>query len=252
VLSGCGTVPASFHPPDPIPPHEFSHSKLDAIVRAHVSDGIVNYPAIAADERFTAYLQDLRRVDPNGFPTRDARLAFWTNAYNAFAIKGILDGLSPLTLVGRYQYFIARKYEIGGEGVDLYDLEQKILIPQFQEPRIHFAIVCASRSCPKLQPWAYTPERLEEQLERSARDYINDASRNRFDRDRKVAHLSMIFKWFERDFAAHSGSLLHYVQRYVADPEVARELATRPYSVEFLEYDWHLNGIPPEPVRGKE
>lgn len=245
-LSSCSSVPTSFHPANPIPPGEFSHRNLDEVVRGQVNDGVVNYPAIVTDSRFAAYVRELGRVDPNSLPAREARLAFWINAYNAFAIQGILDGLSPLTLVGRYQYFIARKYEIGGERIDLYDLEQKLLIPQFQEPRIHFAIVCASRSCPKLQSWAYTPERLEEQLERSARDYINDTSRNRFDRERNVAYLSMIFKWFEKDFAAHAGSLLRYVQRYVSDQEVAAELDTLPYTVEFIEYDWRLNGIPPK------
>ena len=99
-------------------------------------------------------------------------------------------------------------------------------------------------SCPKLQSWAYAADKLDEQLELSAREFINDSSRNRFDRERKIAYLSMIFKWFEEDFTDHSGSLLHYVKRYVADPQLARELEREPYRVEFLEYDWSLNGIP--------
>ncbi len=242
--AGCSHAPRSFAPADPIAPTEFSHRLFDEILHAHVKDGIVDYPGVSQDSRFQNYIQQLDRGDPNSLPTPNDRLAFWVNAYNAFAIQGILDGLSPLTLFGRYRYFIARDYEIGGESIDLYDLEQKVLIPVFQEPRIHFAIVCASRSCPKLQSWAYSPERLEEQLERSARDYINDPSRNRFDRERNVAYLSMIFKWFEEDFADQAGSLLRFVKPYVADSSVAAELES--YRVEFLEYDWRLNGIPPK------
>ncbi len=245
VVSGCSTVPKSFHPLDPILPSDFSHQIFDEVLRHHVKNGVVNYQAIAGDRRFEAYIHQLDRVDPNAFATREERLAFWINAYDAFAIRGILDGYSPRTLFGQYRYFIGRDYHIGGRTINLYDLERKILIPEFREPRIHFAIVCASASCPKLQSIAYSESQLEAQLEGSARGFINDRTKNRFDRERKIAHLSMIFKWFEDDFVTHSGSLIHYVRRYVAEPELARDLETTPYSVQFLEYDWRLNGPPP-------
>lgn len=244
LLVGCSTVPRSFSPAKPIAPKDFSHHVFDEALRVRVVDGVVDYPRIATDSRFDTYLRLLDRVDPNSLPTREDRLAFWINAYNAFAIKGILDGYSPLTKFGQYRYFIAREYRIGGATINLYDLERKLLIPDFQEPRIHFAIVCASKSCPKLQSWAYTADNLDRQLDQSARDYINDPSRNRFDRERKIAYLSMIFKWFEQDFVAHSGSLIAYVKQYVADSQLARELKSETYRVEFLEYDWRLNGIP--------
>ncbi|MEW6542232.1 MAG: DUF547 domain-containing protein [Nitrospirota bacterium] len=245
-FGGCSTVPRSFHPSAPISPHEFSHRLFDDVLRDHVADGVVDYPGIAGDRRFGEYLGLLDRVNPNALPTGQDRLAYWINAYNAFAIKGILEGHSPLTLIGRYRYFIGTTYRVGGEAISLYDLEQHLLIPDFREPRMHFAIVCASRSCPKLQPRACQPDRLEQQLEAGARAFVNDPTRNRFDRREKVAYLSMIFKWFEEDFAAHSGSLLGYVKRYVADPGLAGELDAVPYRVEFLPYDWGLNGIPLE------
>lgn len=244
-LTGCSTVPKSFNPTDAISPKNFSHHALDETLRIHVTDGVLNYAAISVDSKFQAYLRQLDRIDPNRLPTRQDRLAFWINAYNAFAIKGILDGYSPMTLVGRYSYFIARGYQVGGETINLYDLERKLLIPNFREPLIHFAIVCASRSCPRLQPWAYSADKLDQQLEESARGFINDPTKNQFDRQQKIARLSMIFKWFEEDFIAHSGSLINYVKRYVADPDLARELETASYRVEFLEYDWRLNGTPP-------
>jgi hypothetical protein len=244
LLAGCSTVPRAFSPTEPVSPREFSHQAFDEVLRVRVVDGVVQYPQIAIDLRFDAYLRLLDRVDPNALPTREDRLAFWINAYNAFAVKGILDGYSPRTKFGQYRYFIAKDHRVGGATINLYDLERKLLIPDFREPRIHFAIVCASLSCPKLHSWAYTADRLEEQLEQSARDYINDPTRNRFDRARKIAYLSMIFNWFEEDFVIHSGSLISYVKRYVADPDLARDLESAPYRVEFLEYDWNLNGIP--------
>ncbi|MGQ0696213.1 MAG: DUF547 domain-containing protein [Nitrospiraceae bacterium] len=248
VLTGCSTVPTSFTPANPIPPAEFSHKVFGEVLGAHVGDGVVDYPGIQTDERLTAYLAQLDRVDPNALATRNERLAFWINAYNAFAIKGILDQYSPVSLVGRYRYFIGQTYRVGGETINLYDLERKVLVEQFREPLIHFAIVCASLSCPKLQPWAYQSELLPRQLDEAARAYINDPTRNRFDREKKVAWLSMIFEWFETDFTQAAGSVLAYVARYIDDPELAKELVQPNCRVEYLEYDWSLNGIQPEEI----
>lgn len=245
-LSGCSTVPKTFHPEQPLAPQTFSHTVFQAVLEEHVSDGIVKYPRIANDSRFLTYIDQLNRVDPNALPTRNDQLSFWINSYNAFAIKGILDGYSPRTKFGQYRYFIGREYMVGGEALNLNNLEKKILIQQFREPRIHFAIVCASQSCPKLRSWAYTTKQLEEQLNDSARRFINDSSKNYFDRKRRVAYLSKIFDWFTEDFVAHSGSVTVYVSQFVEDPVLANELRTTPYEVEFLDYDWNLNGIPPD------
>jgi hypothetical protein len=235
----------------PLAPQDFSHQPFQELLQAHVSDGMVNYPAIISDSRLETYLQQLDRLDPSSLPTRAQRLAFWINAYNVFAIKGIVDGYSPKTLFGRYRYFIAREYRVGGKDINLYDLEQRVLIPDFHEPRVHFAIVCASRSCPKLQR-VFSPDRLETQLDEAARAFINDPARNRFDRARKTAELSMIFKWFEADFRATAGSLLAFIQPYINDPELARDLKESRYAVSFLEYDWSLNGPPPIPMETRQ
>ncbi len=246
VLSGCSTVPVTFKPVDPIPPAEFSYRLFEKVLETHVKDSVVDYPGIQTDERFETYLIELDRVNPNAFVTRNERLAFWINAYNAFAIKGILDHYSPVSYVGRYRYFIGRDYRVGGAGINLYDMERQVLIKQFQEPLIHFAIVCASMSCPKLQPWVYEPDQLERQLDRVARDFINDPTRNRFDRTQKVASLSMIFKWFDDDFTRAAGSVLTYITRYVNDPELGLDLKRSEYRIEYLDYDWSLNGVPLE------
>mgnify|MGYP001264470643 CR=1 FL=1 len=243
LAAGCSTVPTTFKPAEPILPKQFSHKVFDELLAAHVRDGAVDYPAIQSDERLRAYLSQLDQVDPKAFMTRNQQLAFWINAYNAFAIKGILDGYSPMTYWGRYRYFIGKGYRIGGETINLYDLERQVLIKQFHEPLMHFAIVCASRSCPKLQPWIYEPNQLDIQLDRVARAFINDPTLNRFDSINKVASLSMIFKWFDDDFSEAAGSVLTYVARYVNDPELVQDLMQSDYRIEYLEYDWNLNGI---------
>ena len=221
------------------------HGDFDRILSANVSNGRVNYPGIAADPLFEGYLEKLNGTSADALSEDKEKLAYWINAYNAFAIQGILQGYSPSSLFGRFGFFMSNKFNLGGAEIDLYDLEHKILIPQ-KEPRIHFAIICASVSCPALRSEAYVAADLDQQLEDGARRFINDPSRNRFDRKNKIAYLSRIFDWFEDDFSRHSGSVLAYVAGYVNDAELAGELNNRDYTIEHLEYDWNLNGIPPE------
>lgn len=248
LLVACTSVPTVFFPSDPIPPGQVTHRLFEDVLHRAVTDDRVNYLLIQQDERFPRYLAELNQVDPNALPSSADRLAWWINAYNAFAIQGILDGESPRPYVGWYRYFKVREYGVGGAAITLYDLEHQVLRRRFREPRVHFAIVCASTSCPKLQPWAYDGGKLDQQLDLAAREFINDPSRNRFDRQGRVAQLSKIFDWFEDDFMAGAGSVQRFIARYVNDPDLARDLASHPYRIEFLEYDWNLNGTAPKGI----
>src|SRR5206468_2218859 len=100
-LAGCSMTPRTFQPADPIAPELVSHQAWDQIVQAHVRDGQVDYPAIQAGRKLDGYLGELNRIDPGKLQSRQHQLAFWINAYNAFAVKGILDHYSPMTLWGR-------------------------------------------------------------------------------------------------------------------------------------------------------
>ncbi|HKY73192.1 MAG TPA: DUF547 domain-containing protein [Nitrospira sp.] len=245
VGGGCSTVPERFVPADPIDPAHVSHQMLSDVLRAAVHDGQVNYPAVQMDHRFAAYLAQIDRVDPL-LGSRDDRLAFWINAYNACAIQGILDGYSPEPYLGWYRFFKSHTYRIGGSPLNLSDVEHEILRKQFREPRIHFAIVCASSSCPKLASRAYEGQELDRQLDEAARAFINDPSRNRFDKQTRTAYLSKIFDWFEEDFAASAGSVVQFVAQYVHERELSHDLAAGLYEIKYLKYDWRLNGPPPK------
>ncbi len=250
VGAGCSTVPERFTPLDPIDPAQVSHRLLNDLLQTSVRDGFVNYPEIQSDQRFAAYLALLNRVNPSALSSEGDQLAFWINAYNACAIQGILDGYSPKPYVGWYRFFKLRTYGIGGARLNLSDLEHEILRKQFHEPRIHFAIVCASSSCPKLPSWAYEGARLDQQLDQSARAFINDPTRNRFDRELRIAYLSKIFDWFEEDFSKIAGSVLQFVAHFVSDADLARDLTAGVYRIAYLEYDWNLNGpMPKETAR---
>lgn len=220
--------------PDPAP--------FDALLRANVGQGQVSYAGFQDSTAFEAYVAGLAK--PAHLDGREATLAFNINAYNAFAIQGILDGLSPSSTLGRVRYFRLKDWALDGRRISLDDLEHQVLRP-LGDPRIHFAIVCASRSCPFLRSEAYTAAKLDAQLDDQARAFVNDPFRNRFDKATKTAHLSEIFKWFDEDFRGAAGSVQRYLARYVADPDVARALAQDGYRVEWIDYDWTLNGTPP-------
>lgn len=219
------------------------HQLFDRVLDAHVLDGVVDYGAIQDDARFRQYLDYLETANPDSLATREEKLAFWINAYNALAIKAVLDGLSTAGFLSRINFFTT-DFRLAGRQIDLYDLEHDVIIP-FGEPRIHFAIVCASASCPKLISEAYTAATLDRQLERNARDFINNESRNRFDKSSKSARLSKIFDWYAEDFAAHSSTVQRYLAQYVDDPEIAEALYRDEYGIWYLDYDWSLNGSEP-------
>ncbi|PON18546.1 DUF547 domain-containing protein [Candidatus Entotheonella serta] len=222
------------------------HERFAQVLRSSVTDGEVDYTRIANNPNFAAYIKDLE-AEPT-FNSHSEALVYWINAYNALAIKGILDGRSPRTLLGKYSYFKKAKYRVGGKRINLYDLERKVIIPM-GEPRIHFAINCASQSCPKLLSRAYTADTLDQQLDVNARAFINDPILNYFDRDKKIAYVSKIFDCYKKEFRQHAGSVQKYVSKYIRDPEVAKDLANEQYKIKYLKYDWRLNGISPKPAQ---
>jgi hypothetical protein len=209
-----------------------------------VSDGVVDYPALAEAPSFQKFLDQLREARFTERTTREEKLAFWINAYNALAVAGILEGGSPATLYGRWDFFLRRRHEVAGEAITLLDLERERLLP-LGEPRVHFAIVCASASCPALAPEAWRPALLELQLEAAAHRFVNDPARNRFDGKARAAELSELFDWYRADFEAEGGSLEAWLARYVADPDLALSLAAGDFELRFLDWDWSLNGVRP-------
>ena len=230
---------------------DHQHAAWTAILRRFVQGGQVDYAGLArrGQSHLSRYLQALASVCPDEYArwTRDEHLAFWINAYNAYTVRLILDHypLSSIRSIGILPGAAFRARFISMQLMDrmlsLDDIEHEILRKEFMEPRIHFAIVCASRSCPALRSEAYRAADLDRQLDDQARLFVRDPSKNRFDAAARVLHLSSIFTWFHEDFERAAGTLVGYVARYADEPTAAgiREPGVR---VEFLEYDWSLNG----------
>jgi hypothetical protein len=205
-----------------------------------VANGEVDYTRWEKNTHFDALVEQIASAD-TGVMNRQQKLVFYINAYNILAARGIIDGSSPDGLLARHVYFKRDQYLLAGQRISLHELEHELIRP-LQEPRIHFAIVCASQSCPILQSQAYTLEQLETQLEAAAMGFINDPQRNQFDTSSRRAQLSSIFKWFEEDFVEAAGSLQAYLAPLVEDEKVAQLLKKEGFQIGYQKYDWSLNG----------
>jgi hypothetical protein len=212
------------------------------ILETTVTDnGFVNYDAIAATDQIDIVIETIASTDPKSLTSTTEKLAFYINSYNVLVIKTILDGKSPSNIFSRISFFNGPEYNVAGQSLSLNDLEHKIIRP-LNEPRIHFALVCAELSCPKLLNTIYTAPKLEEQFNPATRQFINNIDRNHFDREKKVAHLSKIFDWFSEDFQLNGSTISSFVAGYVNDKTLAGELLEGKYEIEHNNYYWALNG----------
>lgn len=231
-------------------PERVSHAAFDGLLRQHVRGGLVDYDAFAASPAFAKYLQTLARTDPSRLP-RTEQLAFWINAYNAYtiqlinnheeraSIKNINRALGFIKAGGPWKEPMAT---VGGTDYTLDEIEHERIRPVFNEPRIHFALVCAAISCPPLRSEAYVAERLDAQFEAQATQFLRRSpGKNRVDVASGTVYLSRIFDWYGQDFAPSSKGVLTVLSRYwPAGPERAL-LASGRARVKWTEYDWSLN-----------
>lgn len=228
------------------------HAQFSRLLADYVDEnGHVDYVQLKqhAESRLDPYLQQLAETTPAGL-SRDARLAFWINAYNAYALKLIVDHY-PVQNIWATTPGPAKpskekspfKMEMGlvADTVRTLDeIEHQIIRERFDEPRIHYAVVCAAASCPPLRQEAYTGPRLDTQLDDQARTFLHNDEKNKIPvADDRIA-LSRILKWYGSDFGPSTDAVQQSIARYFEDP-VRERLAEAGYQVDFLPYDWSLN-----------
>lgn len=224
-----------------------SHDTWDQLLKKYVSrDGFVDYRGFRQEQAaLDSYLRTLEDSPPNKATwSEEAQIAYWINAYNAYTIALILQHY-PLESIKDIGSSIQIPFvntpwgikfiKIGGEAYDLNNLEHGILRKEFDEPRIHFAVNCASYSCPELRAEAYTGEKLYQQLDEQARIFINDTRKNRITTEK--AELSKIFSWYSGDFSDDM-SVEEYINQY------ATTKITKSTKVTHMDYDWKLNDLP--------
>lgn len=234
-------------------PFDHSHRAWDALLREDVVvlDGgrasRVRYASLAREHaRLRAYLDSLSAVQRQEYDrwSRPEQMAFLINAYNAFTVEKVLTRYPDLRSIrdfGRIfgNPFKDRFFRLLGEPASLDDIEQGMLRKRFREPRIHFALNCASVGCPMLREEAYVAGRLDAQLEEQAVRFLSDRSRNRF----AGGHLevSKIFDWYGEDFEPRAAFFARYAKALADEPAARKRIEEGKAPVSFLDYDWSLN-----------
>lgn len=228
----------------------FDHRLFDTLLRRHVVDGLVDYDAFKAAPEFGVYLAALAAAEPAKLGPAE-RLAFWINTYNAYTIQLIvkhgerasirnINKTLGLKLKGPWKEELVHA---GGQRLHLDHVEHEIIRKQFQEPRIHFALVCAAVGCPPLRSEAFTGARLEEQLADQTRVFLlASPSKNRVDVQAGVVYASMIYaSYYREDFGGSDAAIGRYLAG-VWPPGPERELlASGRFRLQTTEYDWTLN-----------
>ena len=223
------------------------HAQYDRLLKQYVAlDGLVAYKQWKANDEATldAYLGAMGEVNPDGLADNAEELAFWINVYNALTIKAILD-FYPIKSIkdrvgGTYNVWKDYKITIAGVSYSLDTIEHQILRKK-NEPRIHFAIVCASYGCPPLRNEAYTGDRLNEQLAVNSQLFFSNPDHFRIDSARKTIYLSAILDWFKGDFGKDKRALLSAIKPFVADTEARGLLEQDGLKIKYADYDWRLN-----------
>jgi uncharacterized protein DUF547 len=230
---------------------QIDHTPWDILLKKYVNaQGGVNYRAwmnsTADTQALDDYLNTLSRANPQTQASREAKLAFWINAYNAVTVKGILREYPTTSIrnhtakVFGYNIWQDLLLTVGKNAYSLEDMEHKIL-RKMGEPRIHFAIVCASHSCPRLLNEAYIAARLEEQLAVNTRAFFANGENFRYDAQSRRFYLSSILNWFGKDFGSNQAAQLKTITPYLPS-QAAREAAhANSVTVSYLDYDWSLN-----------
>lgn len=209
------------------------HSSFDALLKKYVaSNGDVNYSGFKAEtNKLSNYISHLEQQFPGEDWSVETQLAYFINVYNANTIKLIIDNYPTNSIKDISNPWLKNRFTIAGKDFSLAALENGIL-RKMNEPRIHFAINCASASCPKLLQEAYTTSNVMDLMESATKEFINNSAKNELSSNK--AKISEIFKWYKSDFTDNR-TVLDYINKY-SNTKVRSNT-----EIEYLDYDWSLN-----------
>ena len=236
----------------------FSHDEWTTVLQKYVdTQGLVDYESLAKDRAvLDSYLAKIHTISPRShpdlFPTRNAQLAYYINAYNALVFEGVLSrGPEKKSvwrgLISGLNFFVLMKVDVGGESVSLKHLEDEWIRAGFEDPRIHAALNCASISCPRLPQVAFSAENLDAELDAAMREFVADPRNFKIDDAKETVYLSEIFDFFPKDFLDYEKkngnsdpNLIDYANRY----RDAGAKAPRDFRIKFFKYDKGINSQP--------
>jgi hypothetical protein len=238
-----------------VPLNQVDHGAFDALLQKYVDDrGLVAYRKWQADagdvHALDDYLARLGAVDLSQPVPRQAQLAFWINAYNALTLKGILlkypmrSIREHTPLLGGYNIWKDLLLWVDGKSYSLDNIEHDIL-RKMGEPRIHFALVCASRGCPPLHRQAYTADQLDQELTANARKFFADPANFATDEAERSVKVSELFLWYGDDFAASPRGRIQALRPYFPNADKIAWIDGDDVTLDYLKYDWSLNDQEP-------
>jgi len=212
----------------------------DHLARFVDDKGRMDFRAMAGSPGdLETYLSWAARVgpesDPASFPKASDKLAYYINTYNAVAMYDVLKSDFPPNLDKvKVTFFYKNRFEIGGRSISLYDLENKVIRPM-GDPRVHVALNCMARGCPRLPREPFEADKLDAQLDRQAREFYNEERNVQKQPDKQTVRYSQILQFYTEDFTKKAGTLTAYVNQYREDKIPAD------WKVDFIPYDWILN-----------
>ena len=227
------------------------HRDWNSILSKYVDEaGGVNYAGLKASQAdsqsLDSYIAQLSSASVTQNAARENQMAFWINAYNAVTVKGILQEYPTSSIRnftsedGGYNIWKNLLLNVGGKQISLEAIENKVLRPM-GDPRIHFAVVCASIGCPRLLNEAYVGETLNNQLNKNAVDFFSHPQNFQFDQANRAFKLSSILKWYGGDFGADQAAQLRTIAPYLPTDAAKQAAAANAVSVSYLEYNWNIN-----------
>jgi len=220
---------------------DHGYAVWDAVLRKHVRrDGMVDYAGLKSSAELASFLAAVAAVPAEEVAdwTRAQKIAFYGNAYNAYTFQTILDA-APVESIRdiKPDAWEASRWTVAGRTMSLNEMEHKKLRGDLKEIRVHFVLVCAARSCPKLPNKALVPEGLDGQLDRYAKAFFTDTTRNRVDVAGGKVYLSKLLDWYRGDFNDDPAA---YMAKFV-DADARAFLEAGEFAVVFNDYDWRLN-----------
>ena len=221
----------------------FDHTIWNTLLEEGTQQGLVDYIFFEQERaKLDQYLAELAEAELKELD-RDQLMALLINAYNAYTVQSILDFMPLESIKEIPGVWDTREHTVGGHQLTLDGIEHNILRPLFKDPRIHFAVNCASMSCAPLPPWAFTGEELEQQLSQWTQQFVNDPKYVRFE-DQKVV-ISKLLNWYGSDFTLpdafpRAESVRSFLAQSAKEP-LRSQLLDPSFPTQFDEYDWSLN-----------
>lgn len=225
-------------------PTSLSSTEFVSFLRPYIDErGNVNYKKLKTNTDLIRAFDEIKTKNLFEFKSKREKFAFWINTYNILVIQGVLKKLEKnpswkgtTSYISRVLFFVIQKFQIGSKNLSLYTIENKILRKEFKDPRVHFALNCASSSCPIIPSSLFTEESLENTLDQYTRNFINDENNVKFDTNLKFLYVSPIFKWYINDFK-NQGGIIPFIKKFHNN---FPKLDKNPIIV-FYDYNWMLN-----------